>query len=139
MDYNDVLKLEGSTTFTGYDGLSGQGRVTALLRDGEQVASLSADESGVVVLDSTPFYGESGGQVGDTGYLSGEGVRLEVADTTKAQDHHLHHVKVLQGKVSVGDTLDGQVDAAARAGLGSTPSSWRNNSVQVRTRLSAAS
>jgi len=114
VDYSDVLALEGSTEFTGYDGLSGQGRVTALLRDGEQVASLCGDESGVVVLDRTPFYGESGGQVGDTGYLGADGTRLEVADTTKAQDQHLHHVKVLQGSVSVGDTLDAEVDASVR-------------------------
>ena len=73
VDYNDVLTLEGSTEFTGYDSLSGEGVVTAILRDGEAVDSLAADESGVVVLDSTPFYGESGGQVGDSGYLERRG------------------------------------------------------------------
>ena len=114
VDYSSVLTLEGSTRFTGYDSVTGQGRVTALLRDGQQVDTLSADESGVVVLDSTPFYGESGGQVGDCGQLSGPGTRLDVVDTTKASDQHLHHVKVLQGAVRVGDTLQAQVDDSLR-------------------------
>jgi alanyl-tRNA synthetase len=64
----------------------------------------------VVVLDRTPFYAESGGQVGDTGYLSAEGVRAEVTDTTKAQGHHLHHVRVLEGTLAVGDRLQGSID-----------------------------
>ncbi|TCO75893.1 alanine--tRNA ligase [Chromatocurvus halotolerans] len=119
VDYNAALKLEGSTQFTGYDGIDGSGRVLALLRDGEPVTSLSADDSGVVVLDSTPFYAESGGQMGDTGFLAADGVRLEVTDTTKAQSHHLHHVKVLEGQVSAGDTLAACV----------------NNSLRQRTRL----
>ena len=103
MDYNNVLKLEGSTEFTGYDSLAGEGVVTALLRDGVEVAALDTDESGVLVLDRTPFYGESGGQVGDTGYLGGKHLRLEVTNTTKASDQHLHHVKVLEGSVKRGD------------------------------------
>ena len=114
VDYNDVLKLEGSTEFTGYESLTGQGSVSALLRDGEAVDSLTADETGVVVLDRTPFYAESGGQVGDTGYLGADGVRLEVTDTTKAQGHHLHHVKVLSGSVKTGDRLEATVDGSVR-------------------------
>jgi len=114
VDYSAVLNLEGSTEFTGYDCLEGSGRVTALLRDGQQVDALTADDTGVVVLDRTPFYGESGGQVGDCGYLEAAGVRLEVVDTTKASGHHLHHVKVLQGRVEPGDTLAARVDAGLR-------------------------
>jgi alanyl-tRNA synthetase len=114
VDYNDVLKLEGRTRFTGYDSLAGEGVVTALLRDGAEVKALSADESGVLVLDCTPFYGESGGQVGDAGYLSGDNVRLEVSNTTKSSDQHLHHIKVLQGSVKCGDKLSAEVDAAVR-------------------------
>ena len=114
VDYNDVLTLEGSTEFTGYDGLTGEGKVTALLKAGELVDSLGADERGVAVLDRTPFYAESGGQVGDTGYLEANGVRLEVGDTTKASDHHLHLVKVLSGSVAVGTTLSAQVDGSVR-------------------------
>ena len=114
VDYNDVLKLEGNTEFTGYDSLAGEGTVTAILRDGEQVAVLNADESGVLLLDSTPFYGESGGQVGDTGFLSASAVRLEVTNTTKVSGQHLHHVKVLQGSVKCGDRLAAKVDGAVR-------------------------
>ena len=114
VDYNDVLKLEGSTEFTGYDSLAGEGKVTALLSDGESVSVLNADESGLLVLDRTPFYGESGGQAGDTGYLSAGDARLEVTNTTKAQDQHLHHVKVLQGSVRCGDTVTAEVDAGVR-------------------------
>jgi len=114
VDYSSVLALGGSTEFTGYDSLVGEGTVTAILLDGDQVDSLGAEDAGVVVLDRTPFYGESGGQVGDCGYLSGAGVRLEVSDTTKASNHHLHHVKVLKGKVSVGDVLEATVDAQVR-------------------------
>ena len=114
MDYNDVLTLEGSTEFTGYDSLAGEGVVTALLRDGEEVTELKTDESGVVVLDRTPFYGESGGQVGDTGYLKGTAVELEVSNTGKASDQHLHYVKVLKGSVKPGDTLAAQVEPEVR-------------------------
>jgi alanyl-tRNA synthetase len=114
VDYNDVLRLDGSTEFTGYDSDTGEGVIVALLKDGEQVESLAADQAGIVVLDRTPFYGESGGQVGDTGFLSAQGVKLEVADTTKSAGHHLHHVKVLSGSVSVGDTLAASVDDGVR-------------------------
>ncbi len=114
VDYNAVLTLEGSTEFTGYDSVEGEGRVTALLCDGAAVDALQADQQGVVVLDCTPFYGESGGQAGDTGYLQADGVRLEVTDTTKAQSQHLHHVTVLQGSVKVGDRLQASVDASVR-------------------------
>ena len=114
VDYSNLLKLEGRTEFTGYDKLEGKGVVTALLRDGEDVTVLNLDESGTVVLDGTPFYGESGGQAGDTGYLSASGVRLEVSTTTKTADHHLHQVKVLQGNVQCGDTLSAHVDSNLR-------------------------
>ena len=114
IDYNDALKLEGETQFTGYESLSGRGTVVALLQEGQPVDTLSADSSGVVVLDQTPFYGESGGQVGDTGYMSESDTRLEVGDTTKASGHHLHHVKVLSGTVKTGDALDTHVDQNVR-------------------------
>ncbi|KGE04540.1 alanine--tRNA ligase [Pseudohaliea rubra] len=114
VDYNATLKLEGETTFTGYVSLTGEGRVRLLLREGESVSALGTDESGVLVLDATPFYAESGGQVGDTGYLAGEGVRLEVTDTTKAGSHHLHHVRVLEGEVREGSDLVATVDRAVR-------------------------
>ncbi|MDP5069713.1 MAG: alanine--tRNA ligase-related protein, partial [Congregibacter sp.] len=88
IDYNTTLTLQGETVFTGYDATVGSGTVVALLRGGEQLAQLAAGDEGVVILDSTPFYAESGGQAGDTGYLSADGLRIEVVDTTKAQGHH---------------------------------------------------
>ncbi|NQX89857.1 MAG: alanine--tRNA ligase, partial [Halioglobus sp.] len=114
VDYSDVLTLAGSTEFTGYGGISGEGRVVALLREGAEVDSLAIDETGIVVLDRTPFYAESGGQAGDTGYLTAEEKRLEVTDTTKAAEQYLHHVKVLAGTVSRGDALFAQVDPELR-------------------------
>jgi alanyl-tRNA synthetase len=114
VDYHDILKLDGHTEFTGYDGTKGEGTVTALLWDDQPVKELSADQTGVVVMSNTPFYGESGGQVGDTGYLTGDGARLEVENTTKASDQHLHHVKVLEGSVRVGDVLHAEVESSLR-------------------------
>ena len=114
VDYNDVLKLDGSTEFTGYENSQGEGLVTALLKDGEMVDALGTDESGIIVLSSTPFYGESGGQVGDTGYITAAGLKLEVTNTTKASGQHLHHVTVLTGTVSKGDRVSTGVDDSLR-------------------------
>ncbi len=114
IDYNDVLKLDGHTEFTGYDGTEGSGTVTAILKGGAIVDAINAGEEGVLVLDHTPFYGESGGQVGDSGYLASGEARFEVRDTTKGGDQHLHHGAVLSGSVSVGDTLNATVDAGVR-------------------------
>ncbi|MEM1111052.1 MAG: alanine--tRNA ligase [Pseudomonadota bacterium] len=114
VDYNDMLTLEGSTDFLGYECTESEGRVTALLRAGESVELMATDEVGALVLDATPFYAESGGQVGDTGYLTAAGVKLEVTDTTKAGDQHVHHVKVLEGSIAVGDTVLATADAGVR-------------------------
>ena len=114
VDYNDALQIDGSTEFVGYESLSGEGKVVAILLDGEQVEALGADQSGALVLERTPFYAESGGQAGDVGFLSADGVRVEVGDTTKASNHHFHHAKILQGRVSVGDSLQCVVDPSVR-------------------------
>ena len=115
VDYNKTLKLEGSTSFTGYTQLAGKARVVSLIKGEDQVAQLSEGEQGVVVLDETPFYAESGGQVGDAGYLLAPGIRVEVRDCTKLGSNHLHHVTVLAGAVKVGDELDAVIDAGVRA------------------------
>ena len=82
----------GATEFLGYETESAEGVVAALVRDGKEVAELKAGESGAVVLNQTPFYGESGGQVGDTGVMSADGVRFRVTDTQKkAGDLFVHH------------------------------------------------
>ncbi|MEH6490512.1 alanine--tRNA ligase [Halopseudomonas sp.] len=114
LDYNSLVKVDAQTRFQGYAGTQGQGAVVGLYRDGQAVEQLSEGESGVVVLDQTPFYAESGGQVGDTGYLELDGMRFEVSDTTKAGNAHLHHGKVLQGALSSGVTVQARVDDSVR-------------------------
>ncbi len=114
-DYEAALNLEGSTEFTGYDRLEDNSRVTAIVdAEGNERVTLEAGQKGVVVLDRTPFYAESGGQVGDTGYLRGDGARFQVTDTRKQSGHHLHEGVLLEGELSVGQTLTPQVDASLR-------------------------
>src|SRR5689334_21253158 len=108
----------GATEFLGYDTESAEGIVTALVRDGREISELKAGESGQVVLNQTPFYGESGGQVGDTGTLSGEGVHVRVTDTQKrAGDLFVHAVTVEQGALKVGAALALEVDHARRSDI----------------------
>ncbi len=114
LDYNSLIKIDADTHFTGYESTSGDGAVVALLRGAEQVSELREGEEGVVVLDRTPFYGESGGQVGDCGYLEAKNLRLDVHNTTKTGGAFLHHVLVVDGKVKVGDVLHAHVDATVR-------------------------
>ena len=114
VDYSGVVALEGETAFLGYEATSAQGHIVALLSDGEKVERLTEGQEGVVVLDQTPFYGESGGQVGDCGLLSSDSDRADVCDTTKSQGHHLHHVSVTAGALTVGQTVSATVDASVR-------------------------
>ncbi|MBU3071399.1 alanine--tRNA ligase [Aestuariicella sp. G3-2] len=114
VDYTAGLKLEGETEFTGYDAVAGESTITALYKDGEEVSSLAEGEEGVILLDRTPFYAESGGQVGDTGYLTAQAGRFEVRDCTKQGSHHLHVGVILQGSLNKGDTVDTAVDQDVR-------------------------
>lgn len=119
MDYNALVKVDSDTLFLGYQGTSGSGKIIALFRAGQAVDSLSEGEEGVVVLDQTPFYAESGGQVGDCGFLmegagSRAGVRFDVRDTTKVGGAFLHHGIVAQGSLSVGASIKAEVDASVR-------------------------
>jgi alanyl-tRNA synthetase len=108
----------GATEFLGYETESAEGIVSALVKDGKEVAELKKGESGVVVVNQTPFYGESGGQVGDTGEMRREGVKLSVSDTQKkAGDLFAHYVAVEQGSVKVGDPLLLEVDHARRGAV----------------------
>src|SRR6188474_379556 len=108
----------GATEFLGYEAESAEGVVAALVRDGKEVPELKKGESGAVVMNQTPFYGESGGQVGDTGEMRREGVRLIVSDTQKkAGDLFTHVVKVEQGSIKVGDPLLLDVDHARRGAI----------------------
>ena len=114
-DYSASIELEGETAFTGYDRLEDQAKVTALVdSEGNPLAALEAGQKGVVVLDRTPFYGESGGQVGDTGYLYVDGGRFQVTDTQKQSGHHLHQGMMVEGSLSVGASVRGEVDASLR-------------------------
>ncbi|SDS68338.1 alanyl-tRNA synthetase [Halopseudomonas xinjiangensis] len=114
VDYNALLKVDAETRFQGYDGTSGSGRIVAIFCEGQAADRLEEGQSGVVVLDETPFYAESGGQVGDTGYLEGAGVRFDVRDTTKGGNAHLHHGVVANGSLSVGATIRAVVDDSVR-------------------------
>jgi alanyl-tRNA synthetase len=114
MDYNALVKVEGETRFTGYLGTTGEGKVLALFKDGAAVEQLQAGEEGVVVLDQTPFYAESGGQIGDAGFLASEGLRFDVRDTTKAGGAFLHHGILDSGVLSVGASVEATVDASVR-------------------------
>lgn len=85
-----------------------------ILKDGEKVSTALEDDQVVIVLERTPFYAESGGQVGDCGYLSADNMRIEITDTTKSGNAFLHHGRVVQGTVQVGDNVNAQVDAQVR-------------------------
>ncbi len=103
-----------ASEFLGYSSLAEQGKVVALLKDGAKVERLIAGDDGVVVLDRTPFYAESGGQAGDCGCLALGANRAEVRDCQKQGSSHLHLVHVLEGAISLGDSLSAKVDANVR-------------------------
>ncbi|MEI8145693.1 MAG: alanine--tRNA ligase, partial [Alphaproteobacteria bacterium] len=108
----------GATEFLGYDTETAEGQVVALLRDGREVETLNAGEQGLVVLNQTAFYGESGGQVGDRGMMQGDGIRARVNDTQKKLgDVFVHVVTVEEGAVSVGAPLVLTVDHARRTAV----------------------
>ena len=108
----------GATEFLGYETETAEGVVAALVRDGNEVAALNAGESGAVVVNQTPFYAEAGGQVGDTGIMSADGVRFRVTDTQKhAGDLHVHLGTVEQGTLKPGMALTLDVDHARRTGI----------------------
>ncbi|WP_258911638.1 alanine--tRNA ligase [Pseudomonas putida] len=111
MDYNSVVKVDSATEFLGYDATEGQGKIIALYKDGQAVDQLGEGEQGVVVLDRTPFYAESGGQVGDTGFLQAGAARFDVRDTTKTGGAFLHHGVVASGALVIGSPVEAKVDA----------------------------
>ncbi|MBV4516742.1 alanine--tRNA ligase [Pseudomonas sp. FYR_2] len=111
MDYNSLVKVDTATEFLGYDVTEGQGKIIALYKDGQSVDQLGEGEQGVVVLDRTPFYAESGGQVGDTGFLQAGAARFDVRDTTKTGGAFLHHGVVASGALVIGSPVEAKVDA----------------------------
>ncbi len=112
----DLAEREGGTEFTGYASTQGEGQVIALIRDGSEVASADVDDEVIVLTNQTPFYGESGGQAGDTGTITtADGLRLTVSDTSKPLGRlHAHHAKVEAGRIGVGMTVHLEVDIERR-------------------------
>lgn len=114
MDADLRLDVDGATTFTGYQSLSDNAKIIALLRDGQPCERAAEGDDVLVVLDRTPFYAESGGQAGDCGVIRAEGLRIEVRDTQKAGDHFVHIGVVATGAVVAGQAVDAEVDASIR-------------------------
>ena len=114
LDYNTLVKVDVPTEFIGYNTTQSTAKVVALYKDGQSVDALSEGDEGVVVLDQTPFYAESGGQVGDCGVLQAGAARFDVRDTTKTGGAFLHHGVVAAGGLNVGETVEAQVDADVR-------------------------
>jgi len=117
MDMSTGVKVDSRTTFLGYEGVSDVGQVVALLKGGQSVNELKAGDQGEVFLDRTPFYAESGGQVGDTGELGNVSARFVVADTQKRDKAFSHLGTLEKGEIRVGDKLAAKVDAARRKAI----------------------
>lgn len=114
-DYNAMIRVDSASEFKGYDHLELNGKVTALFVDGKAVDAVNAGQEAVVVLDQTPFYAESGGQVGDKGELKGANFSFAVEDTQKYGQAIGHIGKLAAGSLKVGDAVQADVDEARRA------------------------
>ncbi|HHY7096589.1 TPA: alanine--tRNA ligase [Escherichia coli] len=114
-DYNAMIRVDSASEFKGYDHLKLNGKVTALFVDGKAVDAINAGQEAVVVLDQTPFYAESGGQVGDKGELKGANFSFVVEDTQKYGQAIGHIGKLAAGSLKVGDAVQADVDEARRA------------------------
>ncbi|HKX21643.1 MAG TPA: alanine--tRNA ligase [Rhizorhapis sp.] len=133
----DIAENSGATEFTGYTSTQGEGQVVALVRDGAAVDSASAGEEVVVVTNQTPFYGESGGQMGDAGSIStNDGLAAEVTDTAKPLGRlHAHQAKITAGKIAVGDTVHLRVDVERRNRIRANHSATHLLHAALRERL----
>ncbi|MDU9022623.1 alanine--tRNA ligase [Pseudomonas corrugata] len=114
MDYNNLVKVDVATEFTGYAGTTGSAKIVAIYKDGQSVDILSEGQEGVIVLDTTPFYAESGGQIGDSGYLQAGSSRFDVRDTTKTGGAFLHHGVLASGSLMIAAPVSAHVDAEVR-------------------------
>ena len=115
--YTDLHEKLGDTVFVGYDGSEAIGSVAAVIVKGERVESLEEGGEGEVVLLETPFYGEKGGQVGDTGTMTSDGLKAEVLDTQVRHDLTVHRVKVLAGRIAPGDSVKAEVNVDRRTSI----------------------
>jgi alanyl-tRNA synthetase len=116
-DYNDVLKVEGKTEFIGYQALTGNSTVITLVKNGELVDRLVEGDNAQVILASTPFYAESGGQIGDTGVLKLSNGTFVVTDTKKSGNAFLHIGYISMGELAVGDKVDAEVNVERRKAI----------------------
>lgn len=115
VDYGDAVEVDQDTKFTGYELLADESHVVQMIVEGQPVEQMAANDEGIIVLDKTPFYAESGGQTGDTGLLVGNGFKVAVKDTQKQGGKvFLHHVKVIEGGVKQGDAVHAEVDSKKR-------------------------
>ncbi|BDM65394.1 alanine--tRNA ligase [Shewanella sp. NFH-SH190041] len=113
-DYNAGLKIDGQTEFCGYEQMTGNSTITAIYKEGQAVDSITAGDKAVVVLACTPFYGESGGQVGDRGHLQADGIEFEVTDTQKYGQATGHAGVLHTGTLTVGQSVAAMVDKKLR-------------------------
>jgi alanyl-tRNA synthetase len=116
-DADTSIRTDQTTEFTGYEGVEGACTVVALYKNGDSTASLDQGDEGVVILNTTPFYAESGGQIGDTGILESASAAFQVADTQKSGEANLHLGTVTSGSLKVGDDVTAKVDADRRAAI----------------------
>ena len=114
----NIREKLGPTDFLGYETDNSQGVVLSIIRDGKEIEILNEDKEGIIITNQTPFYGESGGQIGDTGFLFGSKSQFEVTDTQKKLgDLHIHIGKLIKGSISKGDTLDLKIDTERRSSI----------------------
>ncbi|WLF85089.1 alanine--tRNA ligase [Moraxella sp. ZY210820] len=114
IDYNSIVKVDSVTQFNGYTATQGQGNIIAIYKDGEQVDRINEGDEALIILDQTPFYAESGGQVGDTGTLKNETGIFEVHDTKKSGSAFVHQGIVTVGTLSVQQNINAQVQTELR-------------------------
>lgn len=115
IDYNSVVKVEGETQFDGYDATAGQGQIIAIYKDGEQVDEVVEGDEALIVLNQTPFYAESGGQIGDTGIFKNDTGIFEVQDTKKSGGAFVHQGIVTVGSIKLAQNVEATVKADIRA------------------------
>lgn len=114
-DYTNLIRVEKDSAFTGYDALQAQSEITGIFVEGQATEELNAGQEAIIILDQTPFYGESGGQVGDTGTLTANGVTFTVSDTRKYGQSNGHLGTLTEGTLKVGDSVVANVDEQRRA------------------------
>jgi len=132
----DIAECAGATEFTGYAASEGEGQVVALVKDGIEVQSAAANDAVTVITNQTPFYGESGGQMGDAGVISSSNMRGEVTDTAKPLGRlHAHHVTIGTGEINVGDFVTLKIDTERRDSLRANHSATHLLHASLRNRL----